>query len=245
LTLKRFAVVVFKNVVLFVALVVTTALSAVTTMRVVLSQQDVMVPSLLQQRVQDARKTATGRGLELRVEGKRHHSTIPADRIVAQEPSAGSTLKSQRSVKVWTSLGPRRIQMPSVEGESLRTARLKLDEANIVVERIVEVDDTTSEGTIIVQNPPPGETDPDEAAVSLLVSRGRWGADYVMPDLIGRKAEEVLASLGGAGLKIADVRYRTYPGVEPGVILRQQPPAGYRVGQQSTVSLDVSKAASQ
>jgi serine/threonine-protein kinase len=243
LTLKRFAVVLFKNVVLFVALIVTAGLSAVTTMRVVLSQQDVVVPSLLQQRLQDARKITNGRGLELRVEGKRHHSTIPADRIVSQEPPPGSTLKTQRSVKVWTSLGPRRIQMPAVEGETLRSARLRLDEANIVVERVVEVDDPASEGMILVQNPPPGETDPDEAAVSLLVSRGRWGADYVMPDLIGRKAEDVLSALAAVNLKVADVRYRTYPGVEPGIILRQQPPAGYRVGQQSTVALDVSKAA--
>jgi eukaryotic-like serine/threonine-protein kinase len=242
-TLKRFAVVVFKNVVLFVALILTTALSAITTMRVVLSQQDVVVPSLLQKRVQEARTITAGRGLELSVEGKRYHSTVPADRILSQEPPPGSTLKSQRRVKVWTSLGPRRIQMPAVEGESLRAARLKLDEANITVARIVEVDDRAPEGQILVQSPPSGETDPDEAVVSLLVSRGKWGADYVMPDLIGRKAEDVLSALGSVGLKIADVKYRSYPGVEPGVILRQQPPAGYRVGQQSTVSLDVSKVA--
>src|SRR5262245_43965155 len=107
-------------------------------MRVVLSQQDVVVPSLLQQRLQEARKITNGRAVERRVEGKRHHSTIPADRIVSQEPPPGSTLKTQRSVKVWTSLGPRRIQMPAVEGETLRSARLRLDEANIVVERVVE-----------------------------------------------------------------------------------------------------------
>jgi eukaryotic-like serine/threonine-protein kinase len=241
LTLKRFAVVVLKNLVLFVALAVTVALSAVTTMRVVLSQQDVVVPSLIRKGVPEARKIAGGRGLELRVEGKRHHSTVAADRIVSQEPPPGSTLKSQRSVKVWTSLGPRRIQMPAVEGESLRTARLKLDEAHITVDRIVEVDDAAAEGIILVQVPPPGETDPDEAGVALLVSRGHWGADYVMPDLIGRRAEDVLPSLTRAGLKVADVRYRSYPGVEPGIILRQQPASGSRVGQQSTVSLDVSR----
>ncbi len=99
------------------------------------------------------------------------------------------------------------------------------------------------EGTILVQSPPAGETEPEFESVSLLVSRGRWGADYVMPDLIGRKAEGVLAVLSQAGLKVADVRYRSYPGVSPGIVLRQLPPAGYRVGSQTTVTLDVSRAA--
>jgi len=242
-TVKRFAIIVLKNGLLLIGLVLTAALSAVTTMRVVLSEQDVVVPSLLQRNVVEARQVALGRGLELKVEGKRYHSTVPADRIVSQEPPPGATLKTQRSVKVWTSLGPRRIAVPAVEGESLRTALLKLDEANVTVARVVEVDDPSPDGTILVQTPPAGEADPDEAQTSLLVSRGRWGADYVMPDLIGRKAESVLTALGQVGLKAADVRYRSYPGVEPGIVLRQLPPAGYRIGQQTAVSLDVSRGA--
>jgi len=242
-TVKRFAVIVLKNGALLLALLITTALSAITTMRVVLTSQEVVVPSLLQKRVPEARGVAAGQGLDLRVEGKRFDSTVPVDRVVAQEPPPGSTLKSQRSVRVWVSLGPRRILVPAVEGQTLRTARLRLDEAKITVGRIIEVDDPAVEGTILVQSPPPGETEPDFEALSLLVSRGR-GADYVMPDLIGRKAEDVLTALTQAGLKVADVRYRTYPGVAPGVVLRQLPPAGYRVGRESTVSLDVSKGAS-
>lgn len=245
MTVKRFAIIVLKNGAILVGLVITAALSAVTTMRVVLSEQDVVVPSLVQKRVAEARQIAVGRGLELKVEGKRYHSTIPADRVVSQEPPAGATLKTQRSVKVWTSLGPRRIVVPAVEGETLRTARLKLDEASVTVARIVEVDDPSPEGTILVQSPPAGEADPDEATTSLLVSRGRFNADFVMPDLIGRKADSVLAALGQAGLKASDVRYRSYPGVEPGIVLKQQPPAGYRIGQQSPVSLDVSRGAAE
>ena len=98
MTVKRFAFIVLKNTALFVALLVTTALSALTTMRVVLSSQEVVVPSVVQKRVAEARAVASDQGLELRVEGKRHHPSVPADRIVAQEPAPGSTLKSQRSI---------------------------------------------------------------------------------------------------------------------------------------------------
>jgi beta-lactam-binding protein with PASTA domain len=65
-----------------------------------------------------------------------------------------------------------------------------------------------------------------------------------MPDLIGRAADGVLLCLRAAGLKVADVRYRSYPGVAPGIVLRQVPPAGHRVSTRDAVSLDVSKAES-
>jgi len=241
-TLKRLSILVLKNTALFIGLLLTTALAAITTMRVVLDSQEVVVPSLLQKRGPEAKAVAMREGLDLRVEGRRYHATIPAGRVLAQEPNAGSRLKSQRSIRVWLSLGPRRLTLPAVEGETLRTARLRLDQASIPVGRVVEVDDATPEGTILVQSPPAGEAEPDFETVSLLVSRGRWGIDYVMPDLIGRRAEAVLDTLNRAGLKVVDVRYRSYPGVAPGIVLKQLPLAGYRVSQQASVSLDVSRA---
>jgi beta-lactam-binding protein with PASTA domain len=75
----------------------------------------------------------------------------------------------------------------------------------------------------------------------MLVSIGPVSADYVMPDLIGRSAARVLEVLGRVGLKVTDVRYRSYPGVAPGTVLRQSPPAGFRVGRRTSVSLEVSR----
>jgi beta-lactam-binding protein with PASTA domain len=242
-TFKRFSLIVLKNTALFVGLLLTVALSAITTMRVVLQSQEVVVPSLVQKSATEAKVIAARQGLELRVEGTgRYHATVPAGRIMAQEPPTGSRLKSQRSVRVWLSLGPRRLSVPPLEGQTFRTAKLRLDQSSIPVGRVVEVDDPAPEGTILVQSPPAGDAEPDFEGVSLLVSRGRWGADYVMPDLIGRKAEDVLDTLTHVGLKVVDVRYRSYPGVEPGIILKQSPLSGHRVNQQASVSLDVSRS---
>lgn len=241
MSIKRFAVFLVQNGLLVAALAAVAGLSALATMRVVLTSQEVAVPSLIERRVPEAGVLAARHGLLLRVEGKRHHLKIPADRIVAQEPPAGSALKARRSIRVWLSLGPQRLTVPALEGESLRTARLTLEQAQIPVGRVVEVDAVAEEGTVLVQRPPPGESDGIGEGVSLLASRGAAGRDYVMPDLIGRKAEEVLQSLQLAGLKVADVKYRSYPGVAPGIVLRQAPAAGRRVSPRSTVSLDVSK----
>ena len=233
-----------RNALLGAALLATLGASALVTMRVVLSSRDVAVPSLAGRRLADAGAQAAQRGLALRVEGRRHDPAVPAEHVVAQEPPPGATLKAHRAVRVWVSLGPRRVTVPAVEGTTARTARIALEQARVPVARGVEIEESAAEGTVLAQRPPAGEVDLSEGGASLLVSRGRGGASYVMPDLIGREASAVLASLRAAGLKVTDVRYRSYPGVAPGIVLRQEPAAGHRVSARASVALDVSRAAS-
>jgi beta-lactam-binding protein with PASTA domain len=193
--------------------------------------------------VGEAGQLASHQNLLLRVEGRRNDPKVPADRIMAQEPSPGSRLKSQRSIRVWVSLGPRRLTVPPVEGESVRTGRLTLEQAQVPVGRVVEVPGGVEEGTVLMQNPPAGETGALPAeGVSLLVSLGPAYSNFVMPDLINRRAIEVLDILRNAGLKVTDVRYRSYPGVPPGTVIRQTPAAGYRVNRHSSVSLEVNRS---
>jgi serine/threonine-protein kinase len=233
-----------RNALLGTTLLATFAASAVFTMRVVLSARDVAVPSLVGRAMPVATSLAVQRGLELQVDGRRHDPAIPVDHVTAQQPAPGGTLKAHRHVRVWVSLGPRRIAVPRVEGQSVRTARIALEQAGLPVVHVVEVSDRAPEDQVLIQRPPSGETDVPGDGASLLVSRGGGRGAYVMPDLIGRSAQAVMASLLAAGFKVADVRYRSYPGVAPGIILRQLPPAGHRIDPRTPLSLDVSRAAS-
>jgi beta-lactam-binding protein with PASTA domain len=232
------------NLLLGGALLATLATSATVTMRVVLSARDVAVPGLVGQSLPVATSLASRRGLELRVEGRRFDPSVAGDHILAQEPPPGATLKAHRSVRVWVSLGPRRVTVPPVEGQSVRTARITLEQAGLPVAHVVEVDASAPEGAVLVQRPPAGDSEAPGDGASLLVSRGPGRADYVMPDLIGRPADAVVERLRAAGFKVADVRYRSYPGVAPGIVLRQLPPAGYPVSSRTPLSLDVSRASS-
>lgn len=241
MSLKRIALFLIQSSLLGLLLALVAGLSAFGTMRVVLSSEEVVVPSVVAKSVPEAGTLASRKGLSLRVEGKRNDAKIPAGHVAAQEPSAGASLKSHRSIRVWLSLGPRRVNVPELTGGSVRTARLALDQGQVPLARVVEVDDPAEEGSVLLQHPPPGDAEGAVEGVALLVSRGRTGADYLMPDLIGRPADAVLDRLASAGLKVADVRYRTYPGVAPGIVLRQIPSAGYRVNTRTQVSLDISR----
>lgn len=244
MTLRSALRFVARNLLLGLTLLAVVATSATLTMRVVLSARDVAVPGLVGQALRDAGNVAARRGLEIRVEGRRNDPDVPDDHVLAQEPPPGATLKAHRSVRVWVSLGPRRVSVPAVEGQSARTARISLEQAGLPVVHVVEVDAGLAEGTVLVQRPPPGETDAPGDGASLLVSLGPGRGDFVMPDLIGRPAAEVIGRLQAQGFKVADVRYRTYPGVAPGIVLRQLPSAGYRVSRRTPLTLDVSGAGS-
>ena len=233
-----------RNALLGAALLATLGASAVVTMRIVLSARDVAVPSMVGRPLTGATSLAAQRGLAVQVEGRRHDPAIPADHVIAQQPAPGGTLKAHRHVRVWVSLGPRRLAVPRVEGQSVRTARIALDQAGLPVVHVVEVNDPAPEDQVVIQRPPSGETDAPGDGASLLVSRGGGRGAYVMPDLIGRSADAVMASLLAAGFKVADVRYRSYPGVAPGIILRQLPPAGHRIDPRTPLSIDVSRGAS-
>jgi beta-lactam-binding protein with PASTA domain len=239
LTLNRLALAALKYVLLAGALAVTAGLSALVTMRVVLLSQEVTVPSLLGKRIPEAGLLAKRNRLQLRVEGKRNDPSVPADAIVAQEPSGGSALKTNRSIRVWLSLGPRRVSIPAVEGQALRAARLTFEQAQIPVSRVVQVNDTAAEGTVLIQHPPAGDTQMAVPSASLLVSLGPARTDYVMPDLIGRASSRALPALEAVGLRVANLHPRSYPGAAPGTILRQSPPAGSRVSSGTPIELDV------
>ena len=224
---------------LSIALAITAALSAATTMQVALLAQEDQVPSLIGRELQGATAAAERHGFRVRVEGKRHHPTIRARRIARQDPEPGSTLKRERSIKTWLSLGPKRHEIPSVEGESLRAARLKLDQSALPISRIIEIDHQAAEGGVVLQRPSAGDVVRLGEGVALLVSRGP-GYSYVMPDLIGRSWERVSGQLTRAGLKLTSVRRLRYPGLAQGLVVRQQPAAGSRVGRNTAIIIEIS-----
>jgi serine/threonine-protein kinase len=77
--------------------------------------------------------------------------------------------------------------------------------------------------------------------VSLLVNRVEYGATYVMPDLIGVNGEQAAAILRGQGFRVAVVGSMPYPGVPPGVVIRQSPQGGFQIAPGEPISIEVSR----
>ena len=115
-----------KRVLIGGALVVTYLLFAGAAMRLALKTRDAVVPPLAGKTVNEATAILGAAGLNLKVEeARRVDGSVPAGRIINQEPEAGVMTRRERSVKVWVSAGTRASAVPALLGESERTATLR------------------------------------------------------------------------------------------------------------------------
>jgi serine/threonine-protein kinase len=222
------------------ALVLTYVLFAVIGMRVALRTREVQVPALTGKTVNEATALLVEAGLHLKVEeGRRLDPKVPAGQIVTQDPSAGVSTRRERSVKVWVSGGPRATSIPELSGESERTAQLRLQQDGLGLASIAEIRSADyPAGTIVAQFPAPRT---NAAQVALLVNRGERGARYVMPDLIGVDGSRAAEVLRARGFRATVVGDHPYPGVAPGIVLRQNPQAGFQIAPGEPISLEVSR----
>jgi beta-lactam-binding protein with PASTA domain len=221
-----------KLLVLAGALILTYLLFAAVGMRVALRTREVQVPPLTGKTVNEATGLLTEAGLNLKVEeGRRLDPKVPAGQIV--------TTRRERSVKVWVSGGPRSTTIPELSGESERTAQLRLQQEGLGLSYIAEIRSADyPAGTIVAQSPAPRT---NAAQVALLVNRGERGARYVMPDLIGVDGSRAAELLRARGFRATVVGDHPYPGVAPGIVLRQNPQAGFQIAPGEPISLEVSR----
>ncbi|HJR61342.1 MAG TPA: PASTA domain-containing protein [Vicinamibacterales bacterium] len=222
------------------ALLLTYVLFAAASMRLALKTREVEVPSLAGRTVNEARTLVAETGLNLRVEeALRIDPKVPAGQVVAQSPEAGIRTRSERTVKVWVSAGPRATVMPSLIGESERTAHLRLEQEGLRLAAASEVRSADyPSGAIVAQTPPPKAA---ATQVALLINRGERGLTFVMPDLIGVNGDRASDLLRARGFRVAVVGDHPYPGVPAGIVLRQNPQAGFQISPGETISLEVSR----
>jgi serine/threonine-protein kinase len=229
-----------KLVLLGGALLATYLVFAAASMRIALRTREVQVPDFSNRTANEATTLAADLGLSLRIDDiRRPDPKIAAGRVLAQDPSPGSTARRQRTVRVWLSTGQRAATIPLLVGESERTAQLRLVQDGLKIDDVCEIRSHDFAPDLVVAQTPPPKT--AGAAVALLVNRGERGATYVMPDLIGVNGDRAADILRARGFRVAVVAAIPYPGVAAGVVIRQNPQAGFQIAPGEPISLEVSR----
>ena len=164
------------------ALGATFLLFFVFSMRMAIRAREVEVPVVMGLTVNEATEALAAIGLGLRVdENRRADAKIPPGRVMQQDPGAGMRARRQRTIRVWVSSGPRVTTVPSLIGQSERTAQMRLAQDGVQVGTRSEIRSADYPAEAVVsQNPPPNSRAPE---VSLLVNRGEEATTFVMPDL--------------------------------------------------------------
>jgi serine/threonine-protein kinase len=222
------------------ALAGTYFLFAAASMRIALRALEVKVPNLASLPVSDATARLDELGLTVKLdEGRRFDPRIPAGRVASQDPPPNATARRGRSVRLWVSSGQKLDIVPRLIGDSERSAELRLQQDGLLLAGVAEIRSSAyGAGTVVAQDPAP---DSQASKVSLLVNLGERATVYVMPDLIGVSGDEAAASLRSKGFRVAVVAEQPYPGLPQGIVLRQHPQAGFKIGPNDPVSLEVSR----
>jgi eukaryotic-like serine/threonine-protein kinase len=209
-------------------------------MRVAIRAGQVQVPNLAGLSIEAATLALQQLQLRPRIEEtRRPDEKVPAGRVTQQDPPAGAEARPQRTVKVWISSGPHATAVPSLVGQSERTARMRLDQDGIQLTSVSEIASPDYPvDAVIAQDPPPPLLAP---RLSVLVNRGPQPATYLMPNLMGLDAARVEPFLQDGGFRVTVVESQDSPGIPPGIIVRQQPPSGSPVPQDGAVTIEVSK----
>lgn len=253
-TLRFFRLITRSLILLLIAL-----FSALTAMRFAIHGREVRVPNLRGMTTLQAQETATGNGLIVTVEDKFYSSDVPAGKIISQAPAANSKVRGGWRVRVAESLGPQRVAIPDVLGQTERAATMNLRRRGLDLATVAGVAlPGIPADQVVAQVPPPNATELTSPKVSILLAQPAPISEYVMPSFVGRQLGEAKEKIGRAGLQAPIVAAAgslnqpsgigtstsptpTVNSPVSGTIVSQTPPAGSRVTPDTQIRLEVSQ----
>jgi eukaryotic-like serine/threonine-protein kinase len=212
-------------------------LSAITAMRIAIHGRETTMPNLVGKDVGEASKALRSKGLFLRV-ADRVYSDVPVNQVVRQTPPPGMLMKVSQQAHVVLSLGQRELQIPPLEGNSLRVSRIELLRGGLQVGEVssVALPDMAND-IVLQQNPKPGHG-AATPRVDMLVSSGPKEPSYVMPYFLGLNETDAERRLDQASLH-RKINYVAAPQWPHGTVIDQSPLAGTRISAGGEVELTV------
>ena len=213
-------------------------LSAITAMRIAIHGREVNMPNLVGKNVAEANGLLRSQGLVLHV-ADRIYSELPINVVVRQSPPPGMLMKVSQQANVILSLGQRQLQIPLLEGNSLRASRIELLRAGLQVGEVsgITMPDDPAD-TVILQTPLPG-AGAASPRVDVLVSDGPREPAYVMPHLVGLNEVDAQRRLDSGGFH-SKLNHVSAPQWPHAAVIDQTPLAGQRITPTTIVELTVS-----
>jgi beta-lactam-binding protein with PASTA domain len=246
----------FQMLLLALVLLTVALVSALTAMRFAIHGREVTIPKLVGMTPMEAERAVAVSGLEVVVERQFYSPDIPEGRIMSQVPLAGVKVRRGWAIRVAQSLGPQRVAIPDVTGQSERVAELNVRRRGLDLGSVVQVNlpDAPAD-QVVSQSPPAKASGVSVPKISLLVSRGPEPAAYVMPNFVGQPLGSVTLALQDAGIKVgrvsvvpasppADVQPAPapVPSAPPGaasMIVMQSPAPGQKILAGNAVNFEV------
>ena len=239
----------FRFVLLALTLLVVALVSALTAMRFAIHGREVAVPDLVGKTPQEGRRVAELNGFQFEVERQYYSANIPEGRILLQVPPAGTQIRRGWQIRVAESLGPQRVEIPNLLGESERAAEFNILRRGLDVGAVAQIEiPNVPPDQVIAQSPPASAASIAAPKISLLSAEAPPAQAFVMPSFVGQTLASATAALKDAGLRLGNVTLAALgantsaapPTPAPGsVIVSQDPAAGGKVIAGTAVNFEL------
>jgi len=196
----------FRIAFLALVMLLVAMVSALTAMRFAIHGQEVQVPAVIGLTPSEAEHKLAALGLEMDVERQYYSPQIPEGRIMMQLPMAATKVRRGWQVRVAQSLGPQRVSIPDVTGESERAAELNLRRRGLELSSTAELQTlAVPPNQVLAQSPPANASQVAAPKTSLLISTTADPQAFVMPNFVGQPVGTATRTLQDAGFKLGNV----------------------------------------
>jgi len=215
--------------------------SALTAMRFAIHGRQVAVPNLVGMTPAEADRATSAAGLSMGIEDHFYSGDVEEGKIVSQVPAPGTMVRHGWRVRAAQSLGPQRVVVPNVVGDSQRAAEINirrrgLEIGGIAVARLPEV----AAGQVAAQSPP-ANANVASPKVDLLIAAPPEKPALLMPSLVGRQLSEAVKVIEAAGLHVESATSISDIVAPPNTVVRHTPAPGEKVWPGAVVSLEFAR----
>ena len=199
-----------------------------------LGPEFVPVPEVTGMTLSRARSEIEAARLEVGKVERAYHDTVPAGRVIDQNPQDGTQLEVGQRVQLTVSRGEEPVVVPGVVGLSEDEAASIIRGADLGVSVIEEFSADVPRGDVIRQDPAAESEVRRGTTVTIVVSKGPQR--FPMPDVVGMSKAAATARLEGLGLTVRPV---ALPGSSGNTVVGQNPEPDRTVEQGQEVTIYV------
>ena len=171
---------------------------------------------------------------------------------MSQAPSPGAQVRRGWHVRVAASMGPQRVVIPDLIGNSERAAEINIRRRGLELGSIAAAEIPGAPGDqIVAQSPPANAVNVSEPKISILMAAPEERQSFVMPDLVGQSEDAAIDRIVNAGLRVAGIATQSAPPAQANttqsvptgtrMVVRTSPAAGQRIFLGQGIGLEVTQ----
>jgi beta-lactam-binding protein with PASTA domain len=197
-----------------------------------LRSDSVSVPRVIGQTEEDAETSLIAAGLILG-QTEFELSDEPQETVIAQDPEPDTNVEPGTQVNI-TVAAEELVDIPALVGSTLEIAEASLQQQRLVVGEVTEEVSDQDEGTVLEQDPAPGELVPPDTGIDLTIA-----VHVDVPRVIGQSEGPAQQALREAGLEM-NVAAREENAQPEGVVIAQSPDASESVPAGTVIDVTLS-----